>query len=58
MLFKRNTFKYGRNTMNKKYIFFDIDVTLVACGYGITIDNKLIDIKPLPREDMISLIDE
>ena len=44
--------------MNKKYIFFDIDVTLVAGGYGITIDNKLIDIKPLPREDMISLIDE
>ena len=29
--------------MNKKYIFFDIDVTLVAGGYGITIDNKLID---------------
>lgn len=39
--------------MNKKYIFFDIDGTLVAGGYGITID-----IKPLPREDMISFIDE
>lgn len=44
--------------MNKNYIFFDIDGTLVAGGYSITIDNKLIDIKPLPREDMISLIDE
>lgn len=42
----------------KRYLFFDIDGTLAAGGYGVTINGKLLGITPINREKVISLIRE